>query len=70
MALGRCDSDAKVYCGICDWYKQCYSMEEIEFQLAKHLKEIHNRELLYRIEDETGKRNNIPCLSIDETPET
>lgn len=61
-ALGH-NENGMVYCGLCNWQHQCYSMEEIEFRLARHLKEEHGRTLLFRRDDETGKVRDIPVLT-------
>ena len=58
---GHNDADGTVYCHLCDWTMKCTrGMEEIEFVLRRHLQESHGKPLLYRIEDETGRRTEIP----------
>lgn len=58
---GHNDSSGRVFCHLCDWSKLCpRGMEEIEFALRKHLEEAHGKPLFYRIEDESGRRTDIP----------
>ena len=61
MKYGWNDADGTVHCAFCEWTKQCTrGMEEIEFELKRHLKEAHDKPLLYRIENESGRRTDIP----------
>ena len=58
---GHNTEDGTVYCHFCDWSKLCRrGMEEIEFELRKHLQEAHGKPLLYRVENETGRKTEIP----------
>ena len=53
--------DRVVYCHLCDWQKECpRGMEEIEFALQTHLREVHGKPLFYRVENETGRKTDIP----------
>lgn len=53
--------DSTVFCHFCEWSKLCpRGMEEIEFALRKHLHEAHGKPLLYRVEDESGRKTEIP----------
>lgn len=50
-----------VFCAFCDWkHEVARGMEEMEFVLRKHLKEKHDKPLLYRIERGTDRRTEIP----------
>jgi hypothetical protein len=61
IGYGHNDENGVVYCHFCDWSKNCGSnMELIEASLKKHLEEVHGKPLLYRTEDESGKRTDIP----------
>lgn len=55
------NEDTMLFCHLCDWRRECRrGLEEMEFALRKHLAEAHGKPLLYRVEDESGKRTDIP----------
>lgn len=58
-ALGH-NEDRMLFCNLCDWSKQCCSMEHMEMALTEHLRETHGLRTLYRVEDETQKLTTIP----------
>jgi len=59
--FGHNDDLGNVYCHFCEWTQACGpNMERIEFALRKHLTEAHKLPLLYRVENETGRRTDIP----------
>ncbi len=58
---GHNDDQGNVFCHFCDWSQACgQSMEKMEFVLRKHLAEVHGKPLLYRIENDTGRKTDIP----------
>ena len=58
---GHDDESGKVFCHFCEWSKQCTrGIEEIEFELMKHLREAHDKPLLFRVDDDTGRKVDIP----------
>lgn len=55
------NEDRKVFCHLCDWRKVCQrGMEQIEFELQRHLQDVHGKSLLFRVENETGRKTDIP----------
>lgn len=49
-----------VYCALCDWRKgPLGNMERIEFELKRHIQEVHGRDVFYR-KDENNVRTEIP----------
>ncbi len=59
---GLCSNtdDGLLSCHLCDWQKQCNGMEQIEFEAMRHLRDSHGLAVLYRTDDATGKRTEIP----------
>lgn len=58
---GHNDEAGRVYCHLCDWTKDCGpNMERVEHELKRHLEEVHGLPCLYRVDDETKKRTEIP----------
>lgn len=56
------NDEHNVYCGLCDWQRPIVSMEQTEHFLAEHLLASHGRRALYRLDDETGQRTDIPQI--------
>lgn len=59
-AYGWNDTDGTVHCGFCSWTKRCNSMEQVEHELNQHLAAAHGRRSLFRVEDESGRKIDIP----------
>lgn len=58
---GHNDADGNLFCHLCEWTKACgRNIEQIEAHLRRHLQEAHGRSLLYRVEDESGRKIDIP----------
>lgn len=58
--LGHNDENGFVYCNLCSWKNKYTSYEMIEAGLKQHLETVHKLRLLYAIEDDSGRRKDVP----------